>query len=613
MSAQLGNSVDVLKAMAEIDRLILSNIRLEEIITTAITQLGNVIHCNTTSVVLLEANNKINIYYEYGHSSGKIVSIESTTSEQHVAHVFSKASLLINDTEGELPNYVAPLLSKGAHNFLLLPVSTQRKPAAILIFAYTDSVMPDPDQSMYAREFADRFGVALSNVRWKTKLYTQANYDTVTNLPNRNLVKNKLENAIQSAHIKNKQFGVLFLDLDRFKHVNDSFGHSSGDMLLKLISERIRKCLPDSCIFGRLSGDEFIVITHEFNNKKQIDRLAANILTSLKHPFVLSNQNLHIATSIGIAIYPEHGDNQESLLKNADAAMYYAKSIGNGGFEYYKQEQNAGNSARLQIDSALHEALTNHEFELYYQPQINVKTGQIVGAEALIRWNHPVKGRVSPAEFIPIAEQNGLILAIGDWVLEKACKQNKQWQAQQLPKICMSINLTSKQFTQPNLVNQVKEVLHNNNLDVKYLDLEITETAAMVDVSKTLTTLNELYALGVNLSVDDYGTGYSSLSYLKDFPVQRLKIDQSFVRDMIKIPKNRAIVKSTITLGHLLNMKVIAEGVENPEELAFIKAEGCDIYQGYLFSPPVSAEQFAKLLANQNIYDMSYNQSVVAL
>lgn len=599
MSAKLENSVEVLKTLSEIDRLILSNIKLKEIIKITITRLSNVIDCLTTSVVLIESNNKIKIYYEYGKDSGKIVSIENTTSDQHISRVFASSTLLVDKTDKELPSYVGPLLSKGAEKFLLVPVSSQTKPSAIIVFAYDKDNNPTHDDYTYSREFADRFGVAVSNVRWKTKLFNQANYDNVTSLPNRHKVKNKLNKAISSARASKKRFGVLFLDLDRFKHVNDSLGHSSGDLLLKLIAERINSILPTKCLLGRLGGDEFVILTDQFRDYHQIDTLIKRILDSLKHPFMLSDQNIHIGASIGVAVYPDHGDNHETLLKNADSAMYYAKSLKNGGYEYFNAERNAVNTSRLAIESALHQAIQLNEFELYYQPQVHVKTGLIVGAEALIRWNHPTKGRVSPAEFIPIAEQNGLIIDIGDWVLQTACSQNRSWQTQGLPAICMSVNLTARQFTQPNLVRQVKDVLNNNQLDVKYLDLEITETAAMVDISRTLNTLNQLSLLGINISVDDYGTGYSSLSYLKDFPVHRLKIDQSFVRNLIKTPKNRAIIKSTITLGHQLNMQVIAEGVENPEELAFIHAEGCDIYQGYLFSPPVSASEFTALLKKQ--------------
>ena len=605
MSAQLGHSVDILKAMAEIDRLILSNIRLEDIIAITIKKLSTVIHSDSASVILLETNNKINIYYEYGEASGKIIQLSSEISQHNLSTVFSESTMTISASDSRIPEYVGPLLNKGASNFLLIPVSTQKRASAILIFAYNNPLKPDPDDCTHAREFADHFGVAISNFRWKTKLYQQANYDPITNLPNRNLVKNRLSKAIINASTNHTKIAVLFLDLDRFKNVNDFLGHSTGDHLLNLISKRISSCLPESCLFGRLGGDEFVIIICDIEDSLSVDKIINKVLGSLHHPFMLNRQKVHMATSIGAAIYPEHGTTQELLLKNADAAMYHAKSVGNGSYEYYNAELNAADAAKLEIDSALYQAVRNNEFELYYQPQVNVSTGLIVGAEALIRWNHPNKGRIPPDEFIPIAEQNGLIMAIGDWVLDIACKQNKEWQLQGLPKISMSINLTAKQFTQSNLVNLVKLALHNNNLDVKYLDLEITETAAMVNVSKTLETLNELSALGVNLSVDDYGTGYSSLSYLKDFPVQTLKIDQSFVRDMVKIPKNMAIVKSTIILAHHLDMKVIAEGVENPEELAFIQKEGCDLYQGYLFSPPVNATQFAALLTHQSNIDLS--------
>lgn len=602
MSSQLGHTVNVLTTMAEIDRLILSDTKLQKFITITITRLTGAINCNAASVILLDSkadvNKNIRVFYKNKNGSGKIMQQKSAISKLERSVVFSKSTLLINDEDNCLPSYVAPLVTSGARNFLIVPVTVQNKSAAMLVFGYNNQYKPDRNDCAYAREFADHFAVALSNVSWKSKLHSQANYDTVTDLPNRHLVTRKLKNAIANARENNQQFAILFLDLDRFKSVNDSLGHSAGDTLLKMISKRIKLCLPENCLLGRLGGDEFIILINTLKNANQIEKIVKHILDTLKHPFILKMHKIHIATSIGVAIYPDHGLNQETLLKNADAAMYHAKSIGHGGHEYYSIELNAADAAKLAIESELHLALQNEEFELYYQPQLNVNSGLIVGAEALIRWNHPSRGRVPPNDFIPVAEQSGFIMELGDWVLNQACKQNKLWQMQGLPKIRMSVNLTSKQFAQTNLVSLVKHALYSNNLNVEHLDLEITETAAMVDVKQTLTTLNELRSLGLSLSVDDYGTGYSSLSYLKDFPIQTLKIDQSFIRDMTRVPKNMAIVKSTIILGHHLNLNVIAEGVENAEELAFLKAEGCNAYQGYLFSPPVPADQFAKLLAN---------------
>ncbi|MEE9411683.1 MAG: EAL domain-containing protein, partial [Methylococcales bacterium] len=612
MSSQLRHTVNVLTTMAEIDRLILSDTKLQKIITITITRLTGAINCNAASVILLDskadASKNIRVFYKNKNGSGKIMQQKSAISKLELSAVFSESTLFINDADNSLPNYVAPLVASGARNFLIVPISVRTKSAAMLVFGYNDQYTPDGNDCAYAREFADHFAVALSNVSWKSKLHSQANYDTVTNLPNRHLVNRKLKNAIADARENNKQFAVLFLDLDRFKSVNDSLGHSAGDKLLKMISKRIKSCLPENCLLGRLGGDEFIILIHNLKNSKQIEKIVKHILDTLKHPFILKMRKIHIATSIGVAIYPDHGLNRETLLKNADAAMYHAKSIGRGGHEYYSVELNAADAAKLEIEGELHLAMQNEEFELYYQPQVNVNSGLIVGAEALIRWNHPSKGRVPPNDFIPVAEQSGIIMELGDWVLNQACKQNKLWQMQGLPNICMSVNLTSKQFAQTNLVTLVKHALYSNNLNVEYLDLEITESAAMVDVKKTLATLNELRALGLSLSVDDYGTGYSSLSYLKDFPIQTLKIDQSFIRDMTQVPKNMAIVKSTIILGHHLNLNVVAEGVENADELAFLKAEGCKVYQGYLFSPPVPADQFAKLLADQANHESSEGQ-----
>ncbi|MBI2311398.1 MAG: EAL domain-containing protein [Betaproteobacteria bacterium] len=433
--------------------------------------------------------------------------------------------------------------------------------------------------------------------RYEAQLERQANYDTLTDLPNRNLLNDRLRQALIYAERHQRVVVVAFVDLDHFKFINDSLGHHTGDRLLAAAAERLRSCLRGTDTVARPGGDEFVLVLSDHENVESVSGLAQRILDAISRPFVVEGRELFTTCSIGLSVFPPDGNNPETLMKNADAAMFRAKEQGRNTFRFFTAELNARINERVSMESKLRNALEAGEFSLHYQPQLDLLSGGIVGVEALIRWHHPELGMVPPSRFIPLAEETGLIVPIGEWVLRTACAQNKAWQDAGLPLLHVSVNLSARQFRQQDLTRSIRQVLQDTRLDPRYLELELTESLVMHNAEEFVTTLRELKALGLRLSIDDFGTGYSSLSYLKRFPIDRLKIDQSFVRDIGSDPDDAAIAQAVITLGHSLNLRVIAEGVETEEQLGFLRARGCDEIQGYLFSKPLPAEEIRTRLA----------------
>lgn len=427
----------------------------------------------------------------------------------------------------------------------------------------------------------------------------QASHDLLTGLPNRKYFNDRLAKALSQAIQTQKLLAVMFLDLDRFKLINDSLGHAAGDLLLQEVARRIRGCLRKQDLVARWAGDEFTLLLPELSEVEDAVVVAQKILHAMKPDFDLDGHTLHISSSIGIAIYPNDGEDAETLLKNADAALYRAKDSGRNGYHFYTSAINSETSEWLTLESHLHRALQRQEFVLYYQPQINVVTGEITQMEALLRWQHPEMGLVPPAKFIPLAEENGLIVPIGEWVLQAACAQNCRWQAAGLPPIRVAVNLSARQLRQPNLVDMIARALQDTGLPPRYLELEITETTVMKNVELTKAILHALNQMGVSMAMDDFGTGYSSLGYLKNFPFNTLKIDQSFVRDLTTDPNDKAIVAAIIAMGRVLNLKLVAEGVETKVQEHTLLSLDCEEMQGFLFSPPLSAEEATLLLESQ--------------
>ncbi|MDX8391141.1 MAG: EAL domain-containing protein [Mariprofundaceae bacterium] len=426
----------------------------------------------------------------------------------------------------------------------------------------------------------------------RQRLYHMAHYDAVTGLPNRVMLRDVLGHELLNARRNGTKIAVFFMDLDHFKDVNDSLGHAAGDELLKEVSQRLLSCKRENDLVCRQGGDEFASVLVDIKHPEDAAIVAQRMLATLKKPVVLGEDDVTVSASIGIAIYPDDGDSEELLTRNADAAMYHAKENGRNNFQFYTQEIHQASMRRIELEANLRRAITQREFELYYQPQIDAKTHKIIGMEALIRWNQPDGGLISPAEFIPLAEETGLIVPLGEWVLRSACAQAKAWLDKGMPSAILSVNVSSHQFHQESFMQMLNSVLAETGLPHAQLQLELTERIVMHDHEFTIARLQKIHDAGIRLSIDDFGTGYSSMRYLKQFPLHELKIDKSFIDDICVDKDDALIVAAMIHLAHGLNLHVTAEGVENADQLAWLTNHSCDIIQGYHFSRPLPVDEF---------------------
>lgn len=466
-------------------------------------------------------------------------------------------------------------------------------------YAIEDSAAPILDQ------VGNILGVVLvfhdvSNARQMAQKMTYlAEHDYLTDLPNRLLLTDRITQAISAAKRRHSKLAILFIDIDHFKRVNDTLGHEIGDQLLKVLSKRIQLCIRASDTLSRQGGDEFVVLLPELHEDAVPAEIAQKILLAIKNPINIATHELYITASIGIAVYPDDGESVDVLTRHADAAMYHAKNSGRNNYQFFTQEMSERVEAQLMMETGLQKAISNNELQLFYQAKLSIKTGKIIGAEALVRWLHPQWGMMMPDRFIKIAEDSGLIKGIGHWVLREACTQNKKWQDAGLSKIPIAINVSVVELHHAQFTQEITKVLLQTGLQPNHLELEVTESVAIQSELKVIQDLNKLKEMGVRLSVDDFGTGYSSLSYLKLLPVNTIKIDKSFIRDIQVDVNDAAIVTAIIKMSQSLGLTVIAEGVENQAQLDFLKSHGCDEMQGYLFSRPLPADEFAALLASQ--------------
>jgi diguanylate cyclase (GGDEF)-like protein len=497
----------------------------------------------------------------------------------------------------------AIIRSDGAKSGAAFPLLVRGQAVGVMLFLSSEKDTFTPEFAELLQRLADNVSFALENfdrADEKTKADERieylASHDSLTNLPNREMFNELLRYAIEAADRYQRRFAVLFIDLDRFKVINDSLGHDAGDLLLVEIANRLRQTLRSSDVVARLGGDEFVVLLEETSESHDIERIAHNLLSVLSQPMQLSGHECHTTASIGIAMYPTDGTDVQTLTKNADMAMYLAKEDGKNGFRFFTMEIKAQSIERLMLETALRRALDRDQFALHYQPKVDLASGQITGVEALLRWTHPDLGVLSPMQFVPLAEETGLIVPIGRWVLREACVQNMAWQRRGLRPVSMAVNLSPRQFVDARLLQDIDEALAASGMSPVLLQLEVTESMVMRNVSRAIKVLDAIQSRGIRLAIDDFGTGYSSMSLMKQFPIDTIKIDRSFVRDLPKDSEDQAIAQAIISMGKALGMTVVAEGVETTEQETFLRDHACDEMQGFLFSKPVPQQQLAELL-----------------
>ncbi|CAN5320338.1 EAL domain-containing protein [soil metagenome] len=513
---------------------------------------------------------------------------------------FRRTAVIVEDvmTDPLWEDYRGIIAPYGLRSCWSAPVLSHEGVVLGTFAIYSKSVKAPDEAERRLVDMATRIaGIAIERRQAEQRIHHMAHHDALTGLPNRVLLMDRLAQAMLYAQRYDRAMTVAFIDLDNFKIVNDSLGHGVGDELLKEVAARMQTCVRETDTVARLGGDEFVILF--FDQRADTDVIAeaaARIRDKLAEPLRIAGKTLQVSFSMGIAAYPQDGLDADTLLANADIAMYRAKELGRNNFQLYTAGMNTNSSEKLALHEALRKAITRNEFVLDYQPQIDLASGRIIAVEALIRWKHPTLGLLPPGTFISLAEETGLIVPMGDWVLRTACRQNKAWQEMGADPIVVSVNVSARQFRELNWVNRVMQALQESGLEPRYLELELTESLIMQDVVQAVIKMKELQALGVTLSIDDFGTGYSSLNSLKSFPVMRLKLDRSFVKEIHNNNEDQAIAVAVIALGHQLNLKVIAEGVETADQLNFLRDNQCDEVQGFYLSKPLSATNVEKLL-----------------
>ena len=596
MSGRLRKQFGALDRMVEIDRLILSAMDAEGIAAPIIERIGDFYTSDYVALLLMEteAAESITSFVSDSGPERRIRREMKPLSQDDIDRLRDRDENSPIVIEAGFPDCLELLAEAGMVQAIAVPLWINRELAGLLVLGHRALGAHEPRNLAYVRQLADQAAVALSNVRRIEQNRILAYYDSLTGLPNRLLFMEHLRQSLRRAHRDRNRVAVCLLDLDEFKQINDTLGHNAGDQLLKIITQRLTERLRSGTV-ARIGGDEFAFCLTDFSGVDSPARVAQGLLSEITRPYTLGSQEVFITASVGIAIYPADGQALETVVKNADTAMYHAKSQGRNNYQFYTPSMNATAVHRLAMENALRKAIELDQLRAYYQPVVDIQTREILGAEALLRWVHPEFGMVSPSEFIPLAEESGLIIEIGEWVLREACAQARAWHDCGHQIFSMSVNVSSRQFKDGAFLDTVRRALSDTGLSPQTLTLELTESL-LLDIEAVTVTLGRLRGLGVRIAIDDFGTGFSSLGYLKHFPLDALKIDQLFIQSLTTDSDDSAITDAIITLAHSLKLQVVAEGVETEQQLAHLREASCDTAQGFLFSEPVPADGFEKLL-----------------
>ncbi len=602
MSNQINKQFSKLSTLSKIDRLILTTSDLEYIVQVLIENIPAFIPSQNSSILIFDAESKycgVNYYSESNISGGVDKANIILNVNEYNELVNTNSILKKNDSDNAC--YLEPLKTAGASFLIICPLKIKDiLLGAIITMVDSESYNELNEEDLL--ELADRAAVAISNAQWEKKLFHQAHYDALTKLPNRYLFKDRLEQAIERAKRNNLNVAVLFIDLDRFKSINDSLGHAVGDKLLAEVSTILLKCVRTYDSVARFGGDEYTIVISDVQPdiiEEKVEQLADRILEMMSEAIIIDQREFFVTPSIGISIYPRDAKNFDDLLKNADAAMYKAKNLASGNYKFYETMQNKETLARMELGNDLRHAAEKSQLELYFQPNINVVEGKIDGVEALIRWNHPERGLILPDVFIPIAEETGLITSIGYWVIHKACVTNKQWQEQGY-NLNTAVNISADQFRHTGLYEKIMRIILETGVTAKNIDLEITESITIENLGKTIELLNKFKREGLGICIDDFGTGYSSMTYLQKIPINKLKIDKSFIDNITSDKDSASITGAIVALAHNLQLIVVAEGVETKEQYEYLAGIKCNEVQGYYISKPLPEDQILRFIKDYN-------------
>ena len=598
MTGRIGQQFKTLNTMAEIDRAILSSRDVEHVVPTVLRHMCALIPANAVGVMLLDHDNRLLARASVVRPArpDDVTTVRGAITGDDYRKLRSATAGEWITAASQYPKLVKTVLAGDVGAAYAYPILWRETLCGVVAFGFAEAIPFTTEEQTQVQEAAARLGVAISSAWRDAQLYKQAHYDALTGLPNRLLLVDRLSQEIARCQRESTRCALLFIDLDHFKKVNDTQGHSSGDAVLVETARRLAQCVRAADTIARLGGDEFTITFTQLSNAGEVHRGVKEVLAALSQPFDIDGQQTYLGASIGIAVYPEDGKTAADLLKSADTAMYRAKASGRGQAMFFEERMNHEVRERVLLERELHAALDNDEFTLCYQPQMDLRTGRIVGAEALLRWRHPTRGLVSPSRFVPVAEESGLIEQIGRWVIRDVCRQSRAFQARGIALERLSANVSVRQLYKPDFAQHVQASMREFDIAPASLELEVTESLIADRVVEVRGALNELKALGVSIALDDFGTGFASLAYLMEFPVDVVKIDRTFVSGLPAGEHSLAIITAMIAMSHALGKKVVAEGVETDIQLTLLRNLGCDYVQGHLLSKPIPAEEFEQFM-----------------